>query len=129
MSSIGSYSFNALDGGTIEMLREMGVEITRRGVNGFADHKIGQRGKPKTFVGHADIADEATVKTTIAGYLALVRTKQTFTDDIGNAYTNIFVHDVEIVGQFKVLTSVGGLCEGDYILISRWTLQATGTTA
>jgi len=127
-SSIGSHDFITLQG-VIDLMGKTTANITRPVVDGFALHEFGERSRQKTITGIIDLADEAAVKSTIQAYKLLQNTFQTITDDLGNTWSNVFIHNVELLPPKYVDTPVGGENEGNYLLTSKWTVQASESTA
>lgn len=103
------------------------VEIFKRpGVDGHGFRKIGKSSDPRRFRSLFDVLNAAAVKTQLQAYKAFIGKAVTFTDELGNAWTNVVVVDVMQADAYQSPVIVGGLTENStHVLYCDWILQFT----
>lgn len=122
--SIGGSQFIRLDGPAVLAAAMEVEEITRPQVDGEAYRQLGKRGEVVTMVSEVDTN---TPETLIDTYRAFKGTLQpvVLTDGTsGKTINNVMVRGVKRVRAKKVLTPVGGVNVGSWMLTVEWTLQA-----
>jgi len=127
MASIGSIQFIRLDwarqpqGEAVRMLE-------RPGADGVGYQAIGKRARPTRARSICDVANAAAVDTLLQDANAIRGSLQTVVEDDGTSVDNVFVHQVVKVMSKRVLTPVGGLTAGEWLVTLEWVLQETQVT-
>lgn len=121
-ASIGGKEFLTWQGPKLVTGSMQVSEITRDGFSGHAFNELGVRAFPVSVTTSVDTDDAETLGNQ---YLDLQGTFVTVVNVDGESVSNVMVVAVRIVRTKKVLSPVGGLTAGDWIITAQWELQAT----
>lgn len=126
MSSIGGRTVISITGdldlGTGERLED----ITRANVDGRSFRKVGKMGTPFEVTTVVDLVTAGAAASEFEAYEGLQGTLVSVVDDTGQTVQNVAVLDVRRTGPVvRVVSPVGGVNGGGYLLTARWSLVAT----
>lgn len=122
--AIGGSTFIRLDG-VAPLAAAMEVEIiTRAQVDGEAYRQLGKRGDVVTLVSVVDTNIPDTLIDVYRGYKGTLQTVVLSDGASQKTVNNVMVLNVKRSRAKKVLTPVGGVSGGSWILTAEWTLQA-----
>lgn len=123
-SSIGDELFYSLSGRVLPQAETL-EEIKRANVNGQAYRIAGKGAEPTEHYSEADTDSAANAKATEDAYAAMAGTLQTVTYDDGQTRNNVAVLSVRVTSIQKVVTPVGGIAAGSWVVKATWRLQGT----
>lgn len=122
MGSIGSESFIRLDWNR-HQLGMMHRRVTRPGTRGTAHQEIGEKARATQARTVKDFDTDALMEAAYDAYVAMKGTIVTVTTDLGIAIDNVFIEDVVVVDEAKLINASGGTTDGNYLQTLAWTFQ------